>query len=72
MNSKSVLVVGGPRDGQVYLVDRDETTLTGLPIRHQPRGDYEWVVLAGDRLRLVLCARCRATYSIDDPFHICD
>ncbi|MEI2640989.1 MAG: hypothetical protein U0R28_00230 [Candidatus Nanopelagicales bacterium] len=69
---KSVLVVGGPRDGQVYMVERDEVTLSGLPIRHELHGDYEWVVHATDRLRLVACPHCGATYSIDDPTHICE
>lgn len=69
---KSVLVVGGPRDGQVYLVERDATTLSGLPIRHEWHGEYEWVVYGGDRLRLVTCPECGLTYSVDDPTHICE
>ena len=72
MSSKSVVIVGGPRDGQVYLVDRDEVVLSGLPIRHERRGQYEWVVYAQDRLRLVPCALCGMTYSVDDPTHLCE
>jgi hypothetical protein len=72
---KNVLVIGGPRDGQVYLVDRDEVTLPvgsqRLPIRHERRGEYEWVVHAGDRLRLVSCPVCSQMYSVDDPTHVC-
>lgn len=69
---KSVLVLGGPRDGQVFMVDRDEVMLTGLPIRHEHHGEYEWVVYARDQLRLLKCAQCGTTYSVDDPTHICD
>lgn len=73
---KSVLVVGGAQDGKVYLVGRDEVTLSmgrgPLPIRHERRGEYEWVVYAADRLRLVTCAVCRTIYSVDDPTHICE
>ena len=73
---KSVLVVGGPQDGRVYLVGRDEVTLSlgpaALPIRHTRRGEYDWVVYAGDRLRLLGCPLCGTTYSIDDPTHICE
>lgn len=72
MSTKSVLVVGGSRDGQVYLVDRDEVAIAGMPIRHERRGDYEWVVYAQDRLRLLRCALCGTMYSIDDPTHICE
>lgn len=54
------------------MVDRDEVTLTGLPIRHAHHGDYEWVVYARDQLRLLKCAQCGTTYSVDDPTHICD
>ncbi len=54
------------------MVERDEVTLSGLPIRHELHGDYEWVVHATDRLRLVACPHCGATYSIDDPTHICE
>jgi hypothetical protein len=76
VSGKSVLVVGGPRDGQVYLVGRDEVTLSvgssRLPIRHERRGQYEWVAHAGDRLRLLRCPVCATTYSVDDPTHICE